>query len=91
MFVENQKNAAAEAAILLTFENLIYMGRPPTRPKKLRDGFYIEVRNKGSKTGIKIVRNSKEEMLKAIKDYSKTKEVIVLGESKNGKWVVHAK
>ncbi len=88
MFVENQKNAAGEAAILLTFENLIYMGRPPTRPKKLRDGFYIEVRNKGSKTGIKIVRNSKEEMLKAIKDYSKTKEVIVFGESKNGKWVV---
>ncbi len=63
------------------------MGRPPTRPKKLRDGFYIEVRNKGSKTGIKIVRNSKEEMQKAIKDYSKTKDVIVLGESKNGKWV----
>ena len=22
------------------------MGRPPTRPKKLRDGFYIEIRNK---------------------------------------------
>ncbi len=91
MFVENQKNATRRAAILLTFENLIYMGRPPTRPKKLRDGYYIEVRNRGSKTGIKIVRNSKEEMLKAIKDYSKTKEVIVLGESKNGKWVVQAK
>ncbi len=91
MFVENQKNAACVVAILLTFENLIYMGRPPTRPKKLRDGFYIEVRNKGSKTGIKIVRNSKEEMQKAIKDYSKTKEVIVLGESKNGKWVVQPK
>jgi len=63
------------------------MGRPPTRPKKLRDGYYIEVRNKGAKTGIKIVRNTKEEMLKAIKDYSKTKEVVILGESKNGKWV----
>lgn len=63
------------------------MGRPPTRPKKLRDGYYIEVRNKGAKTGIKIVRNTKEEMLKAIKDYSKTKEVIILGESRNGKWV----
>jgi len=36
MFVDNQKNAAYVAAILLTFENLIYMGRPPTRPKKLR-------------------------------------------------------
>ncbi len=67
------------------------MGRPPTRPKKLRDGFYIEVRNKGAKTGIKIVRNTREEMLKAIKDYSKTKEVVVLGESKNGKWVEQPK
>ncbi len=78
-------------AILLTFENFIYMGRPPTRPKKLRDGFYIEVRNKGAKTGIKIVRNTREEMLKAIKDYSKTKEVVILGESKNGKWVEQPK
>jgi metallophosphoesterase superfamily enzyme len=66
------------------------MGRPPTRPKKLRDGFYIEVRNKGAKNGIKIVRNTREEMLKAIKDYSKTKEVVILGESKNGKWVESA-
>ncbi|HFB62037.1 MAG TPA: hypothetical protein ENJ69_03540, partial [Bacteroidetes bacterium] len=66
-------------------------GRPPTRPKKLRDGFYIEVRNKGAKTGIKIVRNTREEMLKAIKDYSKTKEVVILGESKNGKWVEQPK
>jgi hypothetical protein len=78
-------------AILLIFENFTYMGRPPTRPKKLRDGFYIEVRNKGAKTGIKIVRNTREEMLKAIKDYSKTKEVVILGESKNGKWVEQPK
>jgi len=61
------------------------MGRPPTRPKELRDGFYIEVRNKGSKTGIKIRRDTKEEMLRAIKEYGKTKEVIALGEFKKGK------
>lgn len=61
------------------------MGRPPTRQKDLRDGFYIEVRSKGSKTGIKIRRDNKEQMLTAIKDYRKTKEVIVLGEYKNGK------
>jgi len=36
------------------------MGRPPTRPKKLKDGFYIEIRNKGSKTGIKIRRDTKK-------------------------------
>jgi len=63
------------------------MGRPATRPKRYRDGFYIEVKNKGDKSGIVIVRNTKEEMLKAIRDYSRTKEVSVLGESRNGKWV----
>ena len=31
------------------------MGRPPTKPKKLRDGFYIEVRNRGANSGIKLV------------------------------------
>jgi hypothetical protein len=63
------------------------MGRPPTRIKKLRDGFYIEIYNKGSKSGIKIIRKSEEEMNQAIKEYKKTKEVTILGESKNGKWV----
>lgn len=61
------------------------MGRPPTRQKDLRDGFYIEIRSKGSKSGIKIRRDTKEEMLVAIREYKKTKEVIVLGEYKNGK------
>ena len=63
------------------------MGRPPTRAKKLRDGFYIEIRTKGSTSGIKIIRQSEDEMIQAIKEYEKSKEVIVLGESKNGKWV----
>ena len=61
------------------------MGRPPTRPKKLRDGFYIEIRNKDAKTGIKIRRDSRKEMLSAVKEYEKTKDVTVLGEYKNGK------
>ena len=62
------------------------MGRPPTRAKEYRDGFYIEVRYKGSLTGIKIIRKSKEEMMLAISEYGKSKEVVVLGESKGGKW-----
>ena len=61
------------------------MGRPATKPTKLKDGYYIEVRNKGSKSGIKIRRDSKEAMLTAIKDYERVKDVIVLGKSKNGK------
>lgn len=63
------------------------MGRPPTRPVKLKDGYYIEVRNKGSKAGVKIRRDTEEELQKSIKKYEKSKEVIILGESKNGKWV----
>ena len=63
------------------------MGRPPTRAKKLRDGFYIEIRTKGSASGIKIIRENEDEMFQAIKEYEKSKEIIVLGESKNGKWV----
>ncbi len=61
------------------------MGRPPTRPKELRDGFYIEIRNKGTKTGIKLRRDTKELMLLAAKEYGRTKEVVVLGEFKKGK------
>jgi hypothetical protein len=67
------------------------MGRPPVKPKEFRNGFYIEVCNKGAKSGIKIVRDTKEEMLTAIKEYEKTKDIIVLGEFKNGKWLTESK
>ena len=63
------------------------MGRPPTRPAKLRDGFYIEVRNKGAKSGIKIRRDNKVEMMEAVDEYRRIKEIIILGESKNDKWL----
>lgn len=64
------------------------MGRPPTRPAKLKDGFYIEVRNEGSRAnGIKIRRETKEEMLLAIENYKRIKDVTVLGELKNDKWL----
>lgn len=63
------------------------MGRPITKPKRYRDGFYIEVKNKGEKSGIILVRNTKEEMLKAIDLYSRTKDISILGESRNGKWI----
>ncbi|MEN8247543.1 MAG: hypothetical protein ABFS32_01320 [Bacteroidota bacterium] len=61
------------------------MGRPPTKPKKLRDGFYIEVRNKRSNTGVKVRRDTEEQMNQAIREYERSKDVIVLGEYKNGK------
>lgn len=63
------------------------MGRPPTKPIKFKDGFYLEIRNKGKNTGIKLRRDTKDQMLRTIKEYELTKDVIILGESKNGKWV----
>lgn len=61
------------------------MGRPATKPTELKDGFYIEVRNKGSKNGIRIRRDSEKAMNIAIREYKRVKEVVVLGEYKNGK------
>ena len=63
------------------------MGRPPTRPKRLKDGFYIEVRSKGTNSGMKIRSDSKDEMQKAADFYSRNKEVIILGEHKDDVWM----
>lgn len=56
------------------------MGRPSTKPKKLKDGFYLEVKNQGAKGGIKIRRDTYDEMMLAKKNFERTKEVKVLGE-----------
>ncbi len=61
------------------------MGRPSTKPKDLRDGYYIEVRNKNQKTGVKIRRDTKEQLQRAIQEYGDSKDVVVLGRLKNGK------
>jgi|TARA_B110000967_G_C18656319_1_gene445928 hypothetical protein len=63
------------------------MGRPATRPAKLRDGFYIEVRNKGARNGIKIRRDDRAAMLDAVSEYRRIKDITILGESINDKWV----
>ncbi|QLH32129.1 MAG: hypothetical protein HWD62_06520 [Cyclobacteriaceae bacterium] len=61
------------------------MGRPPVLPKKKKDGFWLEVRNKGAKTGTILIRDSYVAMMQAAKQYETTKDVIILGEHKNGK------
>lgn len=61
------------------------MGRPATKPTELREGYYIEVRNKNQKTGIKLYRETKKQLLMAIEEYEKTKDVVVLGKLENGK------
>ena len=63
------------------------MGRPSTKQRDLKDGFYIEIRNKDSKSGVKIRRDNREQMFTAIEEYKKVKDVIVFGEYKNGKLV----
>ena len=65
------------------------MGRPPSRSITLRDGFYIQVRNKGAGSGIKIRSTDSKSMMDAAAEYmkSKEKEVLVLGELKKGVWL----
>lgn len=65
------------------------MGRPSIKQRDLKDGFYIEIRNKNSKMGVKIRRDNKAQMLTAIEEYKKVKDVIVFGEFKNGKLVTN--
>jgi len=60
------------------------MGRPSTKQKSLKDGFYLELRNKGAKTGIRIRRDTEQQMMDAATEYKRTKQVIILGETKNG-------
>ncbi|MBP6091806.1 MAG: hypothetical protein RIT10_1761 [Bacteroidota bacterium] len=62
------------------------MGRPPTRPARLRNGFYIEVKTQGS-SAILVRRDTKEQMLMAAEDYARTKNVTIRGEMRNDKWV----
>ena len=63
------------------------MGRPATKPAELKDGYYIEIRNKNSNTGVKIRRDNSDQMYRAAKEYEKSKEVTILGKFKNGKAV----
>ncbi len=61
------------------------MARPITREIKLKDGFYIEVKTKGALKGIKIRRDSLQEIENAIRQYQNAYSVNYLGEFKNGK------
>jgi hypothetical protein len=63
------------------------MGRPPILPKKKKDGFYIEIRNKGAKSGIIIIRDTEEAMMQAVRQYTATKDITIMGEHRNGKKV----
>jgi hypothetical protein len=55
-------------------------GRPPLTPVQLKNGFYIEVCDKGSKKGMKIWNATEKAMHDAAHLYAGYKHVIVLGE-----------
>jgi hypothetical protein len=76
---------------LKSLNKLQIMGRPPVLPKKKKDGFYLELRNKGAKSGIIVIRDTREAMMQAARQYENTKDVIILGEHKNGKKVEEAR
>jgi len=67
------------------------MGRPATKPTELRDGFYIEIRNRGSKAGVKIRRDTEQQMNMAIKEYEQSKDVVIIGEVSKGKILSNTK
>lgn len=56
-----------------------------SNPKNLKDGYYIEVRQRGQQFGVKIHRETKDQIEKAISLYKRTKEVIPLGEVRGNK------
>lgn len=62
-------------------------GRPATKPPELKQGFYIELKSKGSSSGVKIRRDTREEMEFSIRQYEKSKVVTYLGEVRAGRWV----
>ena len=65
------------------------MGRPATRPVKLREGFYIEIMQKGDQKGIKIRRDTYEQIKQAINMYDSFYVVKYLGRLEKG--VFHEK
>lgn len=62
-------------------------GRPATKQAELKEGFYIELKTKGSNTPVKIRRDSMDEVDLAIEQYGKNKVVTYLGQVKGGKWM----
>ena len=61
------------------------MARPVTREVKLKSGFYMELRRRGENRGIKIWRETEQQIQMAMKNYENMYDVHYVGEVKNGK------
>ena len=62
-------------------------GRPSTKPARLKDGFYVEIKNKGASNKIMMRSDDRDGMMDIVRKYQAIKDVTVLGEHKNDKWV----
>lgn len=64
-------------------------GRPATKPARLKNGFYVGVKNKGMSTPVMMYSPTKEGMIIIAEKYSvfPEKEVTIMGEHKNDKWL----
>ncbi|MCF8415296.1 MAG: hypothetical protein K9G40_03560 [Crocinitomicaceae bacterium] len=65
------------------------MGRPATRPTRLRNGFYIEIKSPGG-SAMLLRRDTREQMILAAEDYARTKMVTIKGEMKDDKWIAES-
>jgi hypothetical protein len=63
---------------------MISKGRTRQRFVQLKNGFYIEVCDKGGKKGMKIRSDNQKDMEDNASLYAKYKDVIILGEYKDG-------
>ncbi|MBO9657469.1 MAG: hypothetical protein DI538_26275 [Azospira oryzae] len=62
-------------------------GRPSLAPVQLKDGFYIEVCDKGASKGMKIWNATEKAMLDAAQLYAGHKTVVVLGRYTEGAFI----
>ena len=61
-------------------------GRPSSAPKKIKDGYYILITRKNSKTPIRIMRENRNQLEQAKIQY-KYHHFEYLGQVKGGFWV----
>lgn len=61
-------------------------GRPSTKPTKLKSGFYVELSNKGAGR-VKLRKNNMAEVERTIRQFEGVKDVVFLGEKKDGVWL----
>ena len=91
IFDKNTTIVQFNSYIVNSYQTLtkLKMGRPPTKPARLKNGFYVGVKNKGMASPVMMYSPTREGMMLIAQRYGvfPEKEVVVMGEHKNDKWV----